>query len=66
MDVATLADLLHETGEHHGHYEATHAEHDWWNWYAAYLSARLDGVGSAEASASADRYMDDVFHTPLR
>jgi catechol 2,3-dioxygenase-like lactoylglutathione lyase family enzyme len=28
-DVATLADLLHETEEHHGQYEKTHAEHHW-------------------------------------
>jgi len=42
-DVATLADLLHETEEHHGHYEKTHAEHHWWDWYAPYLSARQNG-----------------------
>ena len=29
MDVATLAVLLRETAEHHGHYEKTHAEHHW-------------------------------------
>ncbi len=29
MDVATLAELLRETGEHHHHYETTHAEHHW-------------------------------------
>ena len=40
MDVATLAELLHETEEHHGHYEKTHAEHHWWDWYAPYLNAR--------------------------
>ena len=27
MDVATLAELLRETAEHHDHYEKTHAEH---------------------------------------
>jgi catechol 2,3-dioxygenase-like lactoylglutathione lyase family enzyme len=27
MDIANLADLLHETAEHHDHYEKTHAEH---------------------------------------
>jgi len=31
-DVATLAELLHETGLAHHHYEQTHAEHDWWDW----------------------------------
>jgi catechol 2,3-dioxygenase-like lactoylglutathione lyase family enzyme len=28
MDVATLAELLHETSEHHDHYEKTHPKHD--------------------------------------
>ena len=37
MDVATLAGLLRETAEHHGHFEKTHAEHHWWDWYAPYL-----------------------------
>src|SRR5262249_17384738 len=31
IDVATLADLLRETEERHGHYEKTHAEHQWWD-----------------------------------
>jgi hypothetical protein len=34
MDVATLAELLRETAEHHDHDEKTHAEHHWWDWYA--------------------------------
>ena len=63
-DVATIADLLHETGEHHDHYEKTHAKHDWWNWYAPYLSARQDGKSPEEATAAADRYMDEVFQVP--
>src|SRR5262249_3468266 len=37
-DVATLADLLRETAGRHDHYEKTHAEHHWWDWYAPYLS----------------------------
>lgn len=64
-DTATLAELLHETAEHHDHYEKTHAKHDWWNWYAAYLGARQNGNNSEEAATTADRYMDDVFHVPL-
>jgi catechol 2,3-dioxygenase-like lactoylglutathione lyase family enzyme len=64
MDVATLAELLHETSEHHGNYERTHAEHHWWDWYAPYLSARQNGSSSEEAAAAANRYMDDVFHIP--
>ncbi|MCC5670440.1 VOC family protein [Nostoc sp. CHAB 5784] len=60
-DVATLADLLRETAEHHDHYEKTQAEHHWWDWYAPYLSARQNGSSPEEAAAAADRYMEDVF-----
>ena len=63
-DVATLAELLHETAERHDHYEKTHAKHDWWNWYAPYLSARQNGSSPEDAAAAADRYMDEVFHIP--
>jgi catechol 2,3-dioxygenase-like lactoylglutathione lyase family enzyme len=62
MDVATLAKLLHETEEHHGHYEKTHAEHHWRDWYAPYLSARENGRSPEEAAAAADRYMEEVLH----
>ena len=65
-DVAKLAELLHETGEHHDHYEKTHAEHNWWNWYAPYLSARQNGSSPEGAAASAGRHMDEVFHIPAR
>jgi catechol 2,3-dioxygenase-like lactoylglutathione lyase family enzyme len=61
-DVATLAELLHETEEHHGHYEQTHAEHHWWDWYAPYLSARQQGSSPDEAAAAADRHMEEVLH----
>ncbi|MDZ8082264.1 MAG: VOC family protein [Nostoc sp. SerVER01] len=66
MDVATLANLLRETGEHHDHYEKTHAEHHWWDWYAPYLSARQNGSSPEEAAAAADRYMEEVFHVLSR
>ena len=56
-DVATLAGLLHETEEHHGDYEKTHGKHQWWDWYAPYLSARLNGSSPEEAAAAADRHM---------
>lgn len=56
-DVAALAELLHETAEHHDHYEKTHAKHDWWHWYAPYLNARQNGSSIEEAAATADRYM---------
>jgi catechol 2,3-dioxygenase-like lactoylglutathione lyase family enzyme len=65
-DVATLAELLHETEQHHGQYEKTHAEHHWWDWYAPYLSARQAGSIPAEAAAAADRYMEEVLHVPPR
>jgi catechol 2,3-dioxygenase-like lactoylglutathione lyase family enzyme len=66
VDIATLAELLRETSEHHDHYEKTHAEHHWWNWYAPYLSARQKGSSPDEAAAAADRHMDEVFHVPSR
>ena len=62
MDVKTLAELLRETAEHHDRFEKTHAEHHWWDWYAPYLSARQHGGSPEEASAAADRYMEDVLH----
>jgi hypothetical protein len=39
MDVAALSELLHETSERHGAYEAVAPPHDWWDWYAAYMDA---------------------------
>ena len=62
MDVATLAELLLETAKHHDHYEKTHAEHNWWDWYAPYLSARQNGSRPEQAAAAADRYMEEVLH----
>ena len=62
MDVATLAELLHETEQHHGNFEKTHAEHHWWDWYAPYLSARQKGSSPEEAATAADRYMEKVLH----
>ena len=62
MDVANLAELLHETEQHHGQYEKTHARHNWWDWYAAYLSARQNGESPEDAAAAADRYMEEVLH----
>jgi catechol 2,3-dioxygenase-like lactoylglutathione lyase family enzyme len=57
-DVATLAELLHETAEHHDQFEKTHAEHNWWDWYASYLSARQNGSNSEAASAAANRRLE--------
>ena len=60
MDVGSLADLLYETAEHHGTYEAIAPPHDWWDWYAAYFDARQSGSTPDEADAAADRYMEEV------
>ncbi len=62
MEIAALADLLHETADHHDPYEKTHSPHDWWDWYAAYMTAREDGRGSEEAATAAGAYMADVRH----
>ena len=51
MDVATRAELLHETADHHGAFEAVAPPHDWWDWYAAYMDARERGSTPDEASA---------------
>ena len=59
VDVATLAELLHETSEHHDHFEKTHGKHNWYDWYAPYLNARQNGSNSEEATAAADRYMEN-------
>jgi len=63
-DVATLAELLRETEQHHGQYEKTHAKHNWWDWYAPYLNARQGGSSPEEAAAAADRYMEGGRHVP--
>ncbi len=60
MDVAALADLLHETSQRHGAFEAVAPRHDWWDWYAAYMDARESGRSPEEAAAAAARYMADV------
>jgi catechol 2,3-dioxygenase-like lactoylglutathione lyase family enzyme len=66
VDVATLAELLRETEQRHGEYEKTHAKHNWWDWYAAYLTARQNGSSQADAVAAADHYMEEVHRVPCR
>ena len=61
-DVGSLAELLHETAEHHDNYERTHGKHNWWDWYAPYLSARQNGSSPKEAAAAADRYVLEEGH----
>ena len=65
MDVAALADLLHETSLHHGEFEAVAPPHDWWDWYAAYANARENGSAPEEAAAAAGRYMAEVKHVAV-
>lgn len=60
MDIASLADLLNETAQHHDTYEKASPPHDWWDWYAAYMDARQAGSTPDEASVAAGRYMVDV------
>ncbi|GAA1971320.1 glyoxalase [Terrabacter lapilli] len=56
-DVDRLAELLHETAQHHDTFEKAAPEHDWWNWYAPYLHARQHGLTGAQAQRRADQHM---------
>lgn len=60
MDIPTLAQLLHETSEHHGAFEAVAPPHNWWDWYAAYMDARERGNSPEQSSVLAGRYMAEV------
>lgn len=60
MTVAELAALLHETAEQHDPYEKSAPPHDWWDWYAAYMDARIRGLTPDAASPAADAYMAQV------
>ena len=62
MDVTALTQLLQETALRHGAFEAVAPPHDWWDWYAAYMTARESGSTPDEADAAANRYMADVKH----
>ena len=62
INVAGLAQLLHETAEHHGSFEAVAPPHDWRDRYASYMDARERGRTPEEASVSAERYMAEVKH----
>jgi hypothetical protein len=62
MEISELAGLLHETAEHHDRYEKSHAPHNWWDWYAAYMHARQAGSTAEQAAPAADAYMDATFH----
>jgi catechol 2,3-dioxygenase-like lactoylglutathione lyase family enzyme len=60
LDVPTLADLLHETEEHHGAYEKSHPKHNWWDWYAAYVNSRQQGSTPEQATTAAGLYMESL------
>ncbi len=60
MDIARLTELLVETEEHHGAYEATAPKHHWSTWYAPYLAARLEGRSPQDAAAEAGRYSESA------
>jgi len=60
MDVATLAELLRETSEHHDAYEKTHPKHNWWDWYAPYMNAREQGSSAEQAARAAGLYMETL------
>jgi hypothetical protein len=54
LDLATLTDLLKETENHHGAYEASVPKHHWSAWYAGYIVARVRGLtphGAANVQA---------------
>jgi hypothetical protein len=57
VDVPTLAELLHETADHHDAFEKSTPPHDWWDWYAPYLDARMQGRPPDDATRAADLYM---------
>ena len=59
-DIAKLAGLLLETAVHHDGFEKAAPAHDWWDWYAPYLDARQHGRTSEQASAIADRHMEEA------
>ena len=62
MDVEELAQLLHETSLRHGAFEAVAPAHDWWDWYAAYMNARMNGTAPDDASKAANEYMAAAKH----
>ncbi len=59
-DIAALSGLLLETALAHGRFEAVAPEHNWWDWYAPYFSARQQGSTAEQATEAADRYMKEV------
>ena len=65
MNIATMAEVLHETAEHHDSYEKSAPKHDRWDWYAAYICAREGGSTPDVASEAAARYMERLSSAPV-
>jgi catechol 2,3-dioxygenase-like lactoylglutathione lyase family enzyme len=59
-DVGRLSELLLDTAQHHDGFEKATPPHDWWDWYAPYLDARLNGKTPDQATAAADLYMKET------
>jgi hypothetical protein len=59
-DVPTMTDLLRESEERHGAYEATAPKHHWSGWYAAYIVARERGRTPDEAATDAAAHMESA------
>jgi catechol 2,3-dioxygenase-like lactoylglutathione lyase family enzyme len=62
FDVANLTELLRETEQGHGAYEASAPKHHWSDWYAAYIVARQQGAAAEEAAKAAKAHMDAARH----
>jgi hypothetical protein len=65
MSISELAELLRETSVRHGAFESVAPPHDWWDWYAAYMTSRQSGASEGASVAAADRYMADVKHVSV-
>jgi hypothetical protein len=63
-DITKLAELLHEAEARHGLYKTSAPNHNWSDWYAAYISARLDEYTPEEAERDAAIYMDTILNEP--
>jgi hypothetical protein len=58
MDVTTLAELLREAEDQHGHYEPSAPKHHWADWYAAFIVARRQGRTPDEAYRDASAVLE--------
>jgi catechol 2,3-dioxygenase-like lactoylglutathione lyase family enzyme len=59
-DIGAVSELFLETSLHHDRFEKATPPHNWWDWYAAYYTARQEGNSPPAADTAADRYMKDV------